>query len=49
MSGEIAPSDLATAWLQCLCTAVPATIADDITEHMQTSHDVSTCIMTQVL
>ena len=49
MSREHVPADLGTALLQCMCTAVPAKITDDDNEGMQTSHDVFTCIMTQVL
>ena len=40
---------LGTTWLQHMCNAIPSKIADDIMEHVQTSHDVITCIMTHVL
>ena len=42
-------SYLGTAWLQHMHTAVPAKIADDIMEHVQTSHDVITYVITLVL
>ena len=49
VSRESMPSSLGTALLQHMCTAIPTEIADDVMECMQTSHDIITSVMTQVL
>ena len=49
VSKESAPSGFGTAKLQCMCTAVPTKIVNDVMEHMQASNDVITCVMTKVV